>query len=256
MCSSSSYTPSPNATHTHTPCLFCWVFVDQDRMPFHRYKHCNSRTAIIIHQCMHTMRLTSPSFIYYCRLQSGGSHQARHTPSSYAINMGKEVRIGGDKHSLNSSQSPASSCDGDGNGDIINGGAIGCHIDEIPIWVHGEQRWISGITKETTCAQLVDALLRDQGLKAAKENGSCSSGGSSNAVTTDHMGNQYVITERWKRVEQVLDQRTRILKIWEAWGETKPEVCAYIFHPFIWPGRIRVMWLHHDCIYDVLHTLI
>lgn len=143
---------------------------------------------------------------------------------------GKETRNGVGKHSLNSSQSPASSCDDDDDddGDIDNGNvtAIGCHIDEIPIWVHGEQRWISGITKDTTCAQLVDALLRDQGLKAAKETtaGSGSSSIASTAITIDHMGNQYVITERWKRVEQVLDQRTRILKIWEAWGQTRPEV--------------------------------
>lgn len=34
----------------------------------------------------------------------------------------------------------------------------------------------------------------------------------------------YVITERWKKVEQVLDGRTNILKIWNAWGSAQQEV--------------------------------
>lgn len=87
--------------------------------------------------------------------------------------------------------------------------------DEIPIWLHGEQRWISGITNETTCAQLVEALLRNEGL-----NGEAASSTSFGPTAE----NQYVITERWRRVEQSLDNKTKILKIWKAWGQTKSEV--------------------------------
>lgn len=122
------------------------------------------------------------------------------------------------------SQSPvSSSCDDVDDPAAASTGAV----DEIPIWVHGEQRWISGIAKDTTCAQLVDALLRDQGLKSAPmsaANTATMTAAVATSLTADHLGNQYVITERWKRVEQVLDHRTRILKIWEAWGETRPEV--------------------------------
>lgn len=86
--------------------------------------------------------------------------------------------------------------------------------DEIPIWVHGEQRWISGITNETTCAQLVEALLRNEGIN----------GEPASVIATTTTENQYAITERWRRVEQMLDNKTKILKIWKAWGQTKSEV--------------------------------
>lgn len=86
--------------------------------------------------------------------------------------------------------------------------------DEIPIWVHGEQRWISGITNETTCAQLVEALLRNEGMN----------GEPASVTAPPNAENQYIITERWRRVEQALDNRTKVLKIWKAWGQTKSEV--------------------------------
>lgn len=109
--------------------------------------------------------------------------------------------------------------------------------DEIPIWVHGEQRWISGITADTTCAQLVEALLRNEGINGEPAaSSSVAAATSSVAVTTATAANgpssgaehQYVITERWRRVEQSLDSKTKILKIWKAWGQTKSEVSHII----------------------------
>lgn len=38
----------------------------------------------------------------------------------------------------------------------------------------------------------------------------------------------YVITERWREVEQVLAGDTRILSIWTAWGDAKNEVGTYL----------------------------
>lgn len=37
--------------------------------------------------------------------------------------------------------------------------------DEIPVWVRGEQRWISGVGQETTCADLKTVLLQDEASK-------------------------------------------------------------------------------------------
>ncbi|XP_059610667.1 ras association domain-containing protein 10 isoform X2 [Phlebotomus argentipes] len=85
-----------------------------------------------------------------------------------------------------------------------NGTSSTDSADEIPVWVRGEQRWISGVTDHTTASDLVDALLHDEGIASR--------------------GKDYVITERWRRVEQILDSRTRILKIWSAWGEAQAEV--------------------------------
>lgn len=78
------------------------------------------------------------------------------------------------------------------------------------MWIHGEQRWISGVNEETTCADLVNVLLEDEGLL-------CPS-------TSVSLNKNFVITERWRRVEQVLDNDTKILQIWSAWGHAKPEV--------------------------------
>lgn len=93
---------------------------------------------------------------------------------------------------------------------------------EIPVWIKGEQRWISGVTDQTTCIDLIEALLIDEGvIKGANDTGA-------NLYPTKV--NDYVIAERWRRVEQVLDPRTKILKIWTAWGVEQPEV-SYPFEP-------------------------
>ena len=34
--------------------------------------------------------------------------------------------------------------------------------EEIPVYVKGEQRFISGITEQTTCADLIEALLQNE----------------------------------------------------------------------------------------------
>lgn len=96
--------------------------------------------------------------------------------------------------------------------------------DEIPIWVRGEQRWISGITDDTTCGQLVEALLRDDGVD----------------VEQIDVLDQYVITERWRRVEQVLNSSTKVQKIWIAWGATQSEVNILKLFSF----DLLVLWIY------------
>lgn len=34
--------------------------------------------------------------------------------------------------------------------------------DEIPIWVRSEQRWVSGITEDTTCIDVIQVLCADE----------------------------------------------------------------------------------------------
>lgn len=91
---------------------------------------------------------------------------------------------------------------------------------EIPVWIKGEQRWISGVTDQTTCLDLIEALLIDEGvIKTTNDSNNNNSGNLYSARVND-----YIIAERWRRVEQVLDPRTKILKIWTAWGEEQAEV--------------------------------
>lgn len=84
---------------------------------------------------------------------------------------------------------------------------------EIPVWIKGEQRFISGVNEETSCLDLIEALLSDEASSDCNENNACT-----------NRGDDYYIAERWRRVEQALDCRTKILKIWKAWGVGQSEV--------------------------------
>lgn len=94
--------------------------------------------------------------------------------------------------------------------------------NEIPVYIKGEQRWISGVTDQTTCLDIIEALLIDEGIIKTTND-------SNNNATGVNMYptkvNEYVITERWRRMEQALDGRTKILKIWTSWGSEQSEVC-------------------------------
>ncbi|CAL1538286.1 unnamed protein product, partial [Lymnaea stagnalis] len=60
------------------------------------------------------------------------------------------------------------------------------HQDDIPIWFSGTQRWMTGLTKRTTCADVIYALLYSCGLHE-----------------TDSTDN-YAIFEKWREVERPL----------------------------------------------------
>lgn len=47
-------------------------------------------------------------------------------------------------------------------------------------------------------------------------------------VTASRDLNDYVISEKWRDVEQALPGDTKILPIWLAWGSIQYEVCAYL----------------------------
>lgn len=34
--------------------------------------------------------------------------------------------------------------------------------EELPIWVRGEQRWVSGVAADTTCQEVILVLLQDE----------------------------------------------------------------------------------------------
>ncbi|KAK6625839.1 hypothetical protein RUM43_006138 [Polyplax serrata] len=76
---------------------------------------------------------------------------------------------------------------------------------EIPIWVNGEIRWLSGIDKKTTCKDIVQVLLEGEGIDKSEVK-------------------DFTIMERWRKVERPLDENSKILKIWSHWGFEKKEV--------------------------------
>lgn len=80
--------------------------------------------------------------------------------------------------------------------------------EEIPVWVKGEQRWVSGIIADTTCQEVVQVLLQNE-----KDKG-----------RNIGQPEEYHITEKWRGVEQPLDPDSAILDIWNAWGSAQEEV--------------------------------
>ncbi|XP_058459964.1 uncharacterized protein LOC131435787 [Malaya genurostris] len=88
---------------------------------------------------------------------------------------------------------------------------------EIPIWIRGEPRFVAGINDATTCNNIIQALIEDE-----LQNGNYETSTVDVAVSRDV--SDYVITERWREVEQVLTGDTRVLSIWNAWGDAKNEV--------------------------------
>ncbi|XP_046561475.1 ras association domain-containing protein 10-like [Haliotis rubra] len=71
---------------------------------------------------------------------------------------------------------------------------------EIPILLDGTVRWVTGLTKRTTCDDVIYALLYQDGNHEGE--------------TTEN----YAIFERWRDVQRPLQARTKIMKIWKAWG--------------------------------------
>ncbi|XP_061085902.1 ras association domain-containing protein 9-like [Conger conger] len=80
---------------------------------------------------------------------------------------------------------------------------------EIQVWVQREEKTVCGLTKHSTCADVVQALLEDQGACAEPERG----------AAADHC-----LLERWKGFERPLPPLTRILRLWAAWGDEQPFV--------------------------------
>ncbi|KAJ3596629.1 hypothetical protein NHX12_003033 [Muraenolepis orangiensis] len=81
---------------------------------------------------------------------------------------------------------------------------------EIQVWVFGEEKVVCGVTKHTTCADMVQALLEHQG--------SLPEGG----LLLVGEAKDFCLVELWKGLERALPPLTRILRLWNAWGDQKP----------------------------------
>lgn len=75
-----------------------------------------------------------------------------------------------------------------------------------------EEKIVCGVTKHTTCADLVKALLEDH--KTIPESKRLLHG----------EPKDFCILERWKGFERALPPLTRILRLWNAWGDERPSI--------------------------------
>ncbi|XP_056334375.1 ras association domain-containing protein 9 [Danio aesculapii] len=81
---------------------------------------------------------------------------------------------------------------------------------EIQVLVCQEEKVVCGVTKHTTCVDIVKALLEDH--KTIPESKRLLHG----------EPKDFCILERWKGFERALPPLTRILRLWNAWGDEKP----------------------------------
>ncbi|XP_051580860.1 ras association domain-containing protein 9-like [Myxocyprinus asiaticus] len=83
---------------------------------------------------------------------------------------------------------------------------------EIQVLVCQEEKVVCGVTKHTTCADVVKALLEDH--KTIPESKRLLHG----------EPKDFCILERWKGFERALPPLTRILRLWNAWGDERPSI--------------------------------
>ena len=138
---------------------------------------------------------------------------------------------------------------------------------EIPFWIHDRPKWISGITRQTTCQDILHALvkaerksngnnlgvntLNSRNNQNSRDRNSSSNGRSSNTnslprgstklknseqrdkngtderredITCRKISRQLALVEQWRGVERPLSGSSRILKLWNAWGQEKSQV--------------------------------
>ncbi|XP_044048379.1 ras association domain-containing protein 9 [Siniperca chuatsi] len=83
---------------------------------------------------------------------------------------------------------------------------------EIQVTVCNEEKVVCGVTKHTTCADMIQALLDDH--KSIPESKRLLHG----------EPKDFCLVERWKGFERALPPLTRILRLWYAWGDQRPSI--------------------------------
>ncbi|XP_019959726.2 ras association domain-containing protein 10 [Paralichthys olivaceus] len=84
---------------------------------------------------------------------------------------------------------------------------------KISVWVCREEKLVSGLTKRTTCADVVKVLLEDQNLQQG-----------SSAAMLSGSPQSYCVVEKWRGFERMLPNKTKILRLWSAWGDEQENV--------------------------------
>ncbi|XP_026222311.1 ras association domain-containing protein 10 [Anabas testudineus] len=84
---------------------------------------------------------------------------------------------------------------------------------KISVWVCREEKLVSGLTKRTTCADVVQVLLDDQNLRQG-----------ASAAMLSGSPQSYCVVEKWRGFERILPNKTKILRLWSAWGDEQENV--------------------------------
>nr|XP_057945220.1 ras association domain-containing protein 10 [Doryrhamphus excisus] len=80
----------------------------------------------------------------------------------------------------------------------------------ISVWVCRQEKIILGLSKRTTCSDVVKVLLEDPSSRKHLQ-----------AASTHDC---YCIVEKWRSFQRILPNKTRIWRLWVAWGEQRDQV--------------------------------
>uniref|UniRef100_UPI00358F0D37 ras association domain-containing protein 10-like n=1 Tax=Myxine glutinosa TaxID=7769 RepID=UPI00358F0D37 len=80
----------------------------------------------------------------------------------------------------------------------------------VPVWLRGERRVVSGLSARTTSTDVVRALLRTEEDLVPSE--------------VPPLSDEFALLEQWRGCERLLPERTRILRLWWAWGGEQSDV--------------------------------
>uniref|UniRef100_A0A8D2N9U1 Ras association domain family member 10 n=1 Tax=Zonotrichia albicollis TaxID=44394 RepID=A0A8D2N9U1_ZONAL len=75
-------------------------------------------------------------------------------------------------------------------------------MEKISVWICQEEKLISGLSRRTTCSDVV------------RPAGGMLSG----------PPHSYCIVEKWRGFERILPNKTKILRLWVAWGDEQENV--------------------------------
>ncbi|XP_072254823.1 ras association domain-containing protein 9 [Pyxicephalus adspersus] len=87
--------------------------------------------------------------------------------------------------------------------------------EHIVVWVGQEEKLIYGLTRDTSSADVVQALLEEQ---------------QQTIKGKSQLGNpkEYYITEKWRGFQCTLPPNTKMLKLWKSWGAEKVNVNFFL----------------------------
>lgn len=118
---------------------------------------------------------------------------------------------------------------------------------KISVWICQEEKLVSGLSRRTTCSDVVRVLLEDgcrrrRRLRRGRRRGTASDSPGSGELLEpldedDDDDDEalppgllcgppqcYCIVEKWRGFERILPNKTRILRLWAAWGDEQENV--------------------------------
>ncbi|XP_040059049.2 ras association domain-containing protein 10 [Gasterosteus aculeatus] len=81
---------------------------------------------------------------------------------------------------------------------------------QISVWVCREEKLVFGLSKRTACADVVKVLVEEQNAQRGLPDAACP--------------RAYCIVEKWRGFERTLPSKTKMLRLWCAWGEERSNV--------------------------------